>query len=60
MTALFPVSDGILLSAGVAGAVYTVTVAAVALTAALARDTRRRRDAREALKVLLRRRAGGR
>lgn len=60
MTALFPVSDGILLSAGVAGAVYTVTVAAVALTAALARDTRRRRDAREALTILLRRWPGSR
>lgn len=59
MTALLPLLDGILVSAVIV-AVYTVTVAAVALTAALARDTRRRRDAREALKVLLRRRAGGR
>ncbi|MBL1068731.1 hypothetical protein [Streptomyces sp. 7-21] len=59
MTALLPLLDGILVSAVIV-AVYTVTVAAVALTAALARDTRRRRDAREALTILLRRWPGSR
>ena len=60
MSALLALLDGTLLPAGIAAAVYTATVAAVALTAALASDTRRRRDAREALKVLLRRRPGSR
>ncbi|MFI1159337.1 hypothetical protein [Streptomyces sioyaensis] len=49
-----------LLPAGIGAALYAGTVAAVALTAALARTPSRRRDAREALKVLLRRKTGSR
>ncbi|GHI90439.1 hypothetical protein ACWGF3_17745 [Streptomyces xanthophaeus] len=55
MSALPQLLDGTLLPAGAAAAVYIGTIAAVALTAALARDPQRRRDARETLKVLLRR-----
>lgn len=41
---------------GASGILYTATVTAVALTAALSRDRRRRTDARATLQVLLRRR----
>ncbi|MGY1454767.1 hypothetical protein [Streptomyces sp. SS8] len=58
MSALPQLLDGALLPAGAAAAVYTGTIAAVALTAALARDPLRRRDARETLKVLLRKTRG--
>jgi hypothetical protein len=44
---------------GVSGLLYTATVTAVALTAALSRDRRRRIDARATLQVLLRRRGRG-
>jgi len=49
-----------LVPAGIGAAVYAGTVATIALTAALARTPERRRDARETLKVLLRRRTGSR
>ncbi|MDF3302528.1 hypothetical protein [Streptomyces tropicalis] len=60
MPGLTPVLDTALLPAGIGAALYAGTVAVVALTAALARAPERRRDARETLKVLLRRKAGGR
>ncbi|MDQ0760540.1 hypothetical protein QFZ32_006274 [Streptomyces canus] len=49
---------GTLLPVTISGALYVGTIATVALTAVLARSPGRRRDAREALKVLLWRRGG--
>lgn len=43
--------------AGATGALYAVTVAAAAVTSVFARSPERRRDARETLMILLRRRA---
>ncbi|MET7636788.1 hypothetical protein ACWCW2_42480 [Streptomyces sp. NPDC001773] len=53
------VHDGSLM-AGAAGALYAGTVTVVSLSAVLAPSAERRRDAREALKILLRRKSGGR
>jgi hypothetical protein len=60
MTDLSHLLGAPLLPAGIGAALYTGTVTTVALYAALARTPERRRDARETLKVLLRRRTGGR
>lgn len=49
-----------ILPAGIAASLYASTVATVALTAVWARSPQRRRDARETLKVLLRRKPGSR
>jgi hypothetical protein len=48
------IHDGALVT-GVAGILYSATVTTAAMTALLARDATRRRDAREVLKILLRR-----
>ncbi|WP_282202689.1 hypothetical protein [Kitasatospora fiedleri] len=42
-----------------AGAVYSLLLTAVALTSVLARSAARRRDARETLRILMRRRGSG-
>lgn len=60
MTALYQILDGTVLPAGIGAILYVGTVTVVALTAALARDPRRRQDACKALTVLLRRKGAGR
>jgi hypothetical protein len=56
MSALTHQIVGAAVCAGVVSLLYTATVTTTALTALLARTPDRRRDAREVLKILLRRR----
>ncbi|HUR09501.1 MAG TPA: hypothetical protein VM347_43665 [Nonomuraea sp.] len=49
------IHDGVL-TAGAASALYAITVTITAMIAVLSPTAARRRDAREALKILLRRR----